>query len=323
MRTSSGALYVLVLSTAVVLSASAGAITVDGTTSGDAYGAARSVQTVQTQFGDNLSELNAAYAVFDSGRLFLALTGNLENNFNNLEILVDSQPGGFNVFPATPGNNGAASMAGLTFDAAFAPDYHIFVRRGTFGGSTFDLDIGVLGTPTFSSHLDVFGGSATGAETTGSGPGNASAIAVAYDDSNVAGVTGGTGAANTAAALAVQTGLELSIALSDLGSPAGAIKVLAFVNNGDHNFASNQFLGGLAPPQGNLGGDGGGNFTGTLGFDLNNFAGDQFFLVPEPEMGSLLTLGLSALAGLTRMSRRPRDSRIRSPISAEPPAAAG
>ena len=318
MRTSSGALDALLLSTAVFLSTSAGAITVDGTTSGDAYGAARAVQMVQTQFGDNLSELNAAYGVFAAGQLFLALTGNFEANFNNVEILIDSQAGGFNVFPATPGNNGAASMAGLTFDAAFAPDYHIMVRRGPSITSTFDLDIAVLGTATFSSHLDVLGGSTTGAGTTGTGPGNASAIAVAYDDSNVAGVTGGTGAANTAAALAVQTGLELGIALSDLGSPAGAIKVLAFVNNSNHDFASNQFLGGLASPQANLGSDGAGNFTGTLSFDLNDFAGDQFFLVPEPEMGSLLTLGLSAVAGLAWMRHRPRDWQIRSPISADP-----
>jgi hypothetical protein len=309
MRTSFKALDALVLSTAVALSTSAGAITVDGTTSGDAYGAARAVQAVQTQFGDNLSELNAAYGVFDTGQLFLALTGNLENNFNNIEILIDSQPGGFNVFPATPGNNGSANMAGLTFDAAFAPDYHIMVRRGTSIGSTFDLDIGVLGTATFSSHLDVFGGSATGVGTTGTGPGNASPIALAYDDSNVAGVTGGTGAANAAAALAVQTGLELGIALSDLGSPAGAIKVLAFINNSNHDFASNQFLGALAPPQGNLGGDGGGNFTGIVNFDLNGFAGDQYFLVPEPELGSLLTLGLAALAGWARIRHRPRSAR--------------
>ena len=41
-------------------------ITVDGTIAGDAYGAAVSVQTVQTQFGDNASELNAAYGTIQA-----------------------------------------------------------------------------------------------------------------------------------------------------------------------------------------------------------------------------------------------------------------
>ena len=56
---------------------------------------------------------------------------------------------------------------------------------------------------------------------------------------------------------------------------------LVFQTNDGHNYASNQFLGGLAAPQGNLGGDGLGNFTGSLNFDLNNFSGDQFFVLSQ------------------------------------------
>ena len=73
------------------------------------------------------------------------------------------------------------------------------------------------------------------------------------------------------------TGVELGIDLADLGSPTGPIKFCVLVNGSNHDYASNQFLGALAPPQPNLGGDGTGTFTGTLVIDMNNFAGEQFF----------------------------------------------
>jgi len=253
---------------------------VDGTIAGDGYGSAISVQAVETQFGDTASELDAAYCSSDGVRLYLALTGNLEGNFNKLEIFIDSKAGGENTLSGLPGNDGTGVMAGFAFDAAFAADYHITVRRGSFGGDRFDLDFAELGTPNFSSYGDVFLGTQEGAGVTGTGL-NTLPIEVGFDDSNVAGVAGGTGAANQAAALAVQTGLELSIALSDLGFVSGDIHVCAFVNNSDHNYASNQFLGPLAPPQGNLGSDGSGAFTGALGFSLANFPGDQFFTCGE------------------------------------------
>jgi hypothetical protein len=180
------------------------------------------------------------------------------------------------VLSGQPGNDGAGAMTGLTFDAGFAPDYHIIVRHGLSTGSIFDLDFAELGTTNFTYYGDVFGGTQEGSGSTGTGL-NAQPIEVGFDNSNGAGVAGGTAAANQAAALAVQTGLELSIDLTDLGYDGGDIAVCAFVNNADHNYASNQFLGPLQPPQGNLGGDGAGTFTGVLNFDLGNFAGDQFF----------------------------------------------
>jgi len=244
--------------------------TVDGTIAGDTYGGAAAVQAVETGVA---SELDAAYCTSVGARFYLVLTGNLADDISKIEIFIDSKAGGENVLSGQPGNDGSAAMTGLTFDAGFMPDYHIIVRHGA---SSFDLDFAELGTVNYSSYTNVFGGTSVGSGLTGTGL-NSQPIGVGFDNSNVAGVANGTGAANQAAAIAVQTGVELSIDLADLGYAGGDIRVCAFVNNAAHNFASNQFLGPVPPPQVNLGGDGAGTFTGVINFDLGNFAGDQFF----------------------------------------------
>jgi hypothetical protein len=273
-----------------------GAFIIDGTRAGDTYGGAVSVQTVETQFGDNQSELNAAYGTITGGNLHLILTGNLEASFNKLNIFIDSVANGQNVIQ-DDGNNGgnnpendgwANKHAGFTFDTAFTADFMLIARRGS---SSFDLDYAVFGggLGAFESYGDVFGGADFGANTGGLG---STGIQVAYDGSNIAGVLGGTGAADQLAAAAVTTGLELLIPLSAIGNPSGEIRISAMVNGSSHDFLSNQILGGLTPPQGNLGGDGAGNFTGDLsGINLASMSGDQFFaVVPEPS--SIAMIGL-------------------------------
>jgi len=208
----------------------------------------------------------------------MALTGNIENNFNKICILIDSKAGGENVFSGTPGNDNSTTMTGMTFDAGFEADYFIIARRGS---SKFDFDIAELGTMNFTSLFDVFGGADEGAGVVpGGGSANVNPINVAYNNSNLAGIAGGTLAAHMAAAMLVETGFEMSIDLADLGSPTGDIKVMAFVSGSNLDYASNQFLGSLTAPQGNLGGDGTGAFNGTMVFDLNTFTGDQFFCIP-------------------------------------------
>ena len=278
-----------------------------------AYGLPLAVQTVETQFGDNLSELDAGYARVSGGNLYLLLAGQVENNFNKLNIFIDSVAGGQNVLQNSgfnggnnPENDGwAGKYAGFTFDAGFAADYMIIARNGNSGGDRFDLDLATIGggLGAFQTSGDIFGGNLTGVN----GSVGPAGLGVGYNKSNGAGILGGSGAANAAAAAAVTTGLELVIPLAAIGgaSIGDTIRISAHINGSNHDYLSNQSLGGYAPPQGNLGGDGAGTFTGSLSLiNLNNFAGDQYFAVVVPEPSGLVLVGLGLAALLASCRRR-------------------
>lgn len=307
MKTSFAALVALSISSAATLAA----ISVDGVRDGD-YGAALAVQTVETQFGDanpnGGSELNAGYARVANNTLYVMLTGNLENNFNKLNIFIDSRPGGQNVIvgASNPANdNWALKYSGFTFDAGFTADYLFILRNGP---AQFDLDYSVVGglATHFDTYGNVFGGTREGAASTAAGANLGYSFGVAFNNSNTGGVLGGTAAANPLAAQAVMTGIELAIPLAALGNPGSGDTILisAMINGSNHDYLSNQLLGGLPAPQGNLGGDGMGGFNGTVGqLNLNNYAGPQYFAISVPEPSSLTLLAIGSLVFLARARR--------------------
>lgn len=308
------------------------------------YGAPLAVQSVETSFTDSNGglgsggELDAGYAVIDGGRLYVMLTGNIENNFNKVSVFIDSVPGGENVLSNLPQydeNNVSQNFGGLTFDAGFAADYHLFGRWGAANGNTFEVDIanraggGNAAVAVNGAAASLGGG--TPIQVGVINPGNngmnnlgnraltgflANPINFGFHNNNSGGVDGcntpamsGCQAANVPAALAVTTGFEFSIALADLGNPSAGsqIKIHAAYGNRDNNFHSNQVLAGLPTGTSSLGGNGSGVFTGTLsGVNFNNFTGNQFFTiqvpVPEPASSLLIATGIATL--VCRRGRR-------------------
>lgn len=278
------------------------------------YGDARAVQTVQTGFGDAAppgdpsgSELDAAYGVIRSGRLYLMFTGNLERNFNVLEIFIDSRAGGENILTGTPVYGGqfnapagpyrSSVLGGMRFDAGFFADYHVFARWGNQAGvdTPFEVTIvarsggGLVQVPgSRAGTVVTVATSAVGSIAPGNIAPNASGTALtqtlfmAINNTNGLGVVAGSGAANAAAAEAVTSGVELSISLADLGGAAALdnIRVVAMINGQNRDFLSNQILPGVPAPQVNLGGDGAGTFTGTLSqVNFTTKGGTQHFTV--------------------------------------------
>jgi hypothetical protein len=119
------------------------------------YGTALSVQNTNTQFGNaengdpinggGGSEIDQVFGKIENGRLYVTVTGNLEPNFNKLEVFVDSKTGGVNTIdgaslPAAVDafccggfgtTDGALQrMSGLTFDAGFDADYYVTFSNG-------------------------------------------------------------------------------------------------------------------------------------------------------------------------------------------------
>jgi hypothetical protein len=278
---------------------------VDGSLDASFYGAAKAVQAVQTQFGDSTSgsqtdttgsELDAAYARIANGNLYVFFAGNLENNFNKLEIFVDAGRAGQNTIRrdnADVNFNALARMGenldgtnisatdkigkGLTFDAGFNSNYYMTVNGGG-SGAGYAVYSDFATTPADPTNAAT---PSTGMFVGGSTPDNnrvingASGIKIAIDNSNTGGVAAGTQPpAGSEFPAGVTTGVEVAIPLSLLGNPTSPLKVTALVNGGGHDFLSNQVLGPVipAPDFGNLG--------EPRTTDFSTISGDQFFTVP-------------------------------------------
>ncbi|HMP05659.1 MAG TPA: hypothetical protein PJ982_04865, partial [Lacipirellulaceae bacterium] len=152
----------LIAASAALAAATASAQIVMNGTADAAYGPALSVQNTNTQFGNALngdpinagggSEINQVFARVYDGRLYVLIAGNLETNFNKLEVFIDSQAGGVNDtnggalpggvdpfccggFPPPDGGNtnntGALQrMNTLVFDANFFADHYLTFTHG-------------------------------------------------------------------------------------------------------------------------------------------------------------------------------------------------
>src|SRR4051794_37402457 len=268
----------LVVSSAVALAAfsvaasmARAAVTVDGLLDAG-YGTPIVTQTVNSQFGNNSntdgntangSELDAAYAVVQAGtgKLNLFFAGNVETNFNHLNIFIDDGRTGGQSTLAAQGS--LSSMSGSKFSTGFTATYALDVNGGSAGVNPptwFANSNNLRSVNGPSSFLGSYTPPSTTAQhDTGEfiNGGVHSGIFIGVDNSNILGVDGSGGtAADTAAANAVTTGLEISIPLSLLGNPHGSIKILADINGGGNGFLSNQFLPGLPVGSGNVGNGG-------------------------------------------------------------------
>lgn len=267
------------------------------------YGSPLAVQNTQTQFGDATtglidycggSELDGIYAYRTATDLYLFLPGNLESNYNKLEIFIDSRAGGQNRLDGTQPSTDFEALArmagtgvgdGLTFDSGFEADFW-FSQTGGDNGGVYAMyaNYGEINT-TNGAYLGTT--TATVGTLTGSTDLGCQAT---INNSNVLGVDGGTG---TSSGAGVTTGMEWKIPLSNIGNPTGAIKVCAFINGSGHDYLSNQVLGGIG---------GGSNFGEPRAVNFSTVPGDQFVVVPGTAPTISGTVAFSDFDGTTPSS---------------------
>ncbi len=269
-----------------------GPIVVDGELDG-LYGDPFVVQDTSTGFGDsdfglldhaNGSELDALSARVEDGVLYLHFAGNLESNFNKLDIFIDAIPGagqnrlrddnpdvkfgGLNRM----GGSGRGDQPGLRFDPGFAPDFWIDFTGGGERGVSYDTFINWSKLPTRGGVDAEWGFAGPGGPGAGLAIFGGNGIIASIDNSNTQGVIGGEGLDDGAD---VATGVEIAIPLVVLGHENGdPIAVAAFVNGSAHDFVSNQVLGPLG---------GAGNLGEPRVIDFASIPGDQFVVVLEGE----------------------------------------
>ena len=254
------------------------------------------VQDTATGFGDATGggqdsagggEINSLWGSLGGGTLDISLAGNAEGNFNKMLIFIDIGTGGENVLSGDNvigGFNEINNLAGMTFDAGFAPTHAI----------QFDVGMG-FGSVRFADLVNNTGGDVW----TFGGPGDLPlansaggfGVTFGWDNSNVLGVTD----MDASGALTATTGFEASIdLLTAFGvSSLSEVKISAMYGNAGLDFMSNQVLG-------ETGIGGAGNLGGGAGIDFNQFAGNQFAtLIPAPASAALLGLG-----GLLAIRRR-------------------
>jgi len=222
------------------ISPSAGGVpTVDGTRDA-AYGAAVALQTTRTGFGNaaggnaataNGSELDGMYAVVRGDSLYVMLTGNIESNFNKLELFIDSKAGGYQQltggFPdvdfnainrmSTDGTN-----PGLKFDNGFAADYYITFGLG--GDTNFYPNFATLDGSEFSGYLGCNQAGTGSGVINGCGGNNAVNLQIAINNSNADGV--GSSCGTTPGTADVANGSELDAMYSYIDTAQNRLYIM-------------------------------------------------------------------------------------------------
>jgi hypothetical protein len=179
-------------------------------------------------------------------------------------------------------------MNGSVFSPGFSPNYMIDVNdfSGTAYTDGFSLPNGGQAT---QAYLGGVPSQASGVYSNW----NLGPFSLALNNTHTstmgtagAALSGATSGANTT------TGMELTIPLSTIGNPGGAVMVMADINGGSDGYLSNQFLPGLPVGTGNLG--------PATTFNFGSTPGQYFTVVPEPSSISLVVVGLLGAIGMIR-----------------------
>ena len=263
---------------------------IDGANFGSDYGPALWSQNVGTQFGNNNdasiefangSENNALSGSISGTTLFLGVAGNLETNFNKLNIVLDYAAGGQNTLS---GLANLGNLDGLTLDAGIEADAVL-----SFTGGNAPIEWYVDGSLADGTGGFLGGGAVVGNQLSVQLDG--ADITFSQNNSNVGGV-GNLGDPFDSDPALVSTGVEIAIDLGALGwDGVTPINIAGWVNGSGNDFLSNQVIGGLP--------DGTGNLGSPSGVDFSAIAGNQFITIPTPG-----TLGLVGRAGRAAIRRR-------------------
>ncbi len=260
------------------------------------YGPAIAVQNTASSAGNSTtgdennsagSELDNLHAFIDCDTLFLHIGGNLAiGSSDSVDIFIDSATGGQNklrfgnplglagLSEASPGS------AGLTFESGFTADYWIGLRNqwrtmpneAELSGTYCRLS--ATGVNPAQVNLGTAVAYGSGLFTGGDPP--SLGIHATIDNSNTAGVPAGTGAASGGN---VVNGIELSIPLNAIGSPACQIKVFVLLRDTTQVGAdtlTNQTLPGIG---------GGGALGIARNVNFNAIPGVQQATVSRPIVG--------------------------------------
>ena len=250
--------YVASLTVSVMVCASATmaqVVLIDGSLDG-VYGNPKAAQSVHTGFGNatdgvnsfaNGSELDAGYAKIDmdNGYLYVFLAGNLESNFNKLDVFIDSDAtGGQNEIRSDNADidyNGLNKMgrdnvngyAGLKFDTGFAADFCLMT---TIGGSPVTEYANIAQILTNGGGVGAYLGNGVFSGPTGVNliDDQVYGCQLSISNANTGGVSGDS--ANPGSGCGVITGIEMRIPLALLAwDGVSDIKICAFINGNGHD----------------------------------------------------------------------------------------